>query len=98
MTIRPKQQSLTRRLDDVACLLAAVRIFQKYGRFPTAAEVRFECYSDAALFDLSAASAVQRPQRAVQDFNERSASADAHRRRQRGVQLRDVSRPARIPE
>jgi hypothetical protein len=39
-------QKLNPRLDDELVLQAAARIVQKYGRFPTAAEIRLECNAD----------------------------------------------------
>jgi Meiotically up-regulated gene 113 len=42
-------QRLNPRLDDELVLHAAARIVQKYGRFPTAAEIRLECNADPAL-------------------------------------------------
>lgn len=42
-------QKLNHRLDDNIVLHAAARIVQKFGRFPTAAEIRFECHADPAL-------------------------------------------------
>lgn len=42
-------QKMNPRLDDELVLHAAARIVQKYGRFPTAAEIRIECNTDSAL-------------------------------------------------
>ena len=42
-------QRLNSRLDDELVLDAAARIVRKYGRFPTAAEIRFECNADPTL-------------------------------------------------
>jgi hypothetical protein len=42
-------QRMNPRLDDEIVLDAAVRIVRKLGRFPTAAESRFECNADPAL-------------------------------------------------
>lgn len=42
-------QNLNPRLDDEIVLHAAARIVQKYGRFPTAAEIRLACNADPAL-------------------------------------------------
>ena len=42
-------RTLNPRLDDDVVLQAAVRIVEKYRRFPTAAEIRFECNADSAL-------------------------------------------------
>ena len=42
-------QKLNPRIDDVLVLDAAAKIVRKYGRFPTAAEIRFECNSDSTL-------------------------------------------------
>ena len=42
-------QRLTARLDDSVVLDAAVKLVQKYGRFPTAAEIRFESNADPTL-------------------------------------------------
>ena len=42
-------QRLNPRLDDGLVLAAAAGIVQKLGRFPTSAEIRFECNADPAL-------------------------------------------------
>lgn len=42
-------QQLNPRLEDELVLDAAARIVRKYGRFPTAAEIRFECNADPTL-------------------------------------------------
>ncbi|MBS1816640.1 MAG: GIY-YIG nuclease family protein [Acidobacteria bacterium] len=42
-------QALNPRLDDAVVLQAAARLVQKYRRFPTAAEIRFECNADSSL-------------------------------------------------
>lgn len=42
-------QRLNPRLNDDLVLDAAARIIRKYGRFPTSAEIRFECNSDRTL-------------------------------------------------
>ena len=42
-------QRLNPRLDDERVLEAAARIVRKRGRFPTAAEIRFECNADPTL-------------------------------------------------
>jgi Meiotically up-regulated gene 113 len=42
-------QRINPRLDDEVVLEAAVRIVRKVGRFPTAAEIRFECNGDPTL-------------------------------------------------
>ena len=42
-------QRLNPRLDDELVLDAAARIIRKYGRFPTSAEIRFECNADRSL-------------------------------------------------
>ena len=44
-----KPQRLNPRLDDELVLDAAVRIIRKYARFPTSAEIRFECNADRTL-------------------------------------------------
>lgn len=42
-------QRLNTRLDDELVLAAAAGIVRKLGRFPTSAEIRFECNADPAL-------------------------------------------------
>ncbi|HLS56404.1 MAG TPA: GIY-YIG nuclease family protein [Zeimonas sp.] len=42
-------QRLNPRLDDELVLAAAAGIVRKFGRFPTSAEIRFECNADPAL-------------------------------------------------
>lgn len=42
-------QKLNPRIDDVLVLDAAAKIVGKYGRFPTAAEIRLECNTDPTL-------------------------------------------------
>ena len=42
-------QRMNPRLADELVLEAAARIVRKLGRFPTAAEIRFECNADAML-------------------------------------------------
>jgi len=42
-------QILNPKLDDEVVLRAAAQIVEKYRRFPTAAEIRFECNADSTL-------------------------------------------------